>query len=78
MTTLPPAVIDAVETYVLDREDAAIQQLLQLAVANNVAAVDLLSFLSTLRGDAARKRQAITAVRRHFGLPLIPGPPCRT
>lgn len=78
MTTIPSTVVDALETYVLDREDTALSQALALAEANQVAPVDLLGLITTLRGDAARKRQAITAVRRHYGLPLIPGPPCRS
>lgn len=75
---IAPPIVEALEAFLLDAEDDALDLALDLARAANLAPVVLLEKLPTLRGDPARKRQAVTAVRRSYGLPLIPGPPCRS
>ncbi len=75
---IPPPIVEALEAFLLDAEDDALELALDQARAAHLEAVDLLDKLATLRGDPARKRQAVTAVRRRYGLPLIPGPPCRS
>ncbi len=75
---VPASTRAALEAYVLDADDTALTQALKQARTDKTGAPALLAEVLTLRGDPVRKRQATHAIRKHYGLPLIPGPPCRS
>ncbi|MGE3598367.1 MAG: hypothetical protein AB7N70_22720 [Dehalococcoidia bacterium] len=78
MNAEPPLreLIEHVEAYVLDAEDAALARALEWCDATQPAPAPVLAALERLRGDRARKARAIVAIRARLGLSVVPGAPC--
>lgn len=68
--------LEHVEAYVLDAEDAALGRALAWCDTAEPAPAPVLAALERLRGDRARKARAIVAIRARLGLNAVPGAPC--
>jgi hypothetical protein len=76
---LPATIVDTLSLY-LD-EEAGRDALDAACVAAKNTRVDIAALFDWLQrydADNERKRHAQTALRAALGLPLIPGPPCRS
>lgn len=71
------AIADCLDSYVIAGDPAELDQALEQLRRDPPVLSDLLDALDVLRGDAARKARALIAVRRAYGLSVIPGPVCR-
>ena len=70
-------IISLLEDFIEEDDNDALDQALSLVEKTKFNIAELLQHLENFKGDFQRKRRAITLVRKHLGLSIIPGPICR-
>ena len=76
---MPPALVETLSAF-LDEESGreALEQARVIVKQQAIDIAALFDWVQRYPASAARRAQATTGLRSALGLPLIPGPPCRS
>jgi hypothetical protein len=70
-------VISLFECFMEEGEETDLNKAMALLDTSDIKLADLLQHVKDFKADAKFKAQTMAAIRKHYGLPLIPGAVCQ-